>query len=667
MSDTAAKLDILIDIKARLDELLKSQDAFRQAKSEAQSFGATLKAGLGIDLARRGLDLLKGAVVDSVREALRLAGTLKDVSQNLQIATEPLQVLTQLVKSNGGEMETLTQAIVHYRGVMASAREGNTEASATFRNLGLDLAALSRLPVERQLEQVARAITRADSTGSAFDNTVKLLGTRNAPKLTQSLRELAEQGYDKVAQSAKDAGQVMEEETIARLDRAQKIIAEFKRRGVIGVGSVLGFLADRLGIEIPKEKKGDDGSFAEAALEREKKRRDDVAETNAYIQSLQTEQQLAASDATLVESKRREKQVTLLREELIARQSLLALLEKNPDPKLDPIAAEAQLYALGQEIRAIENRVIELNGISVSGGRAPGGGAFGLQRRASAIDRIRDQAGDVNSQARNPNFLSAGEGVQAGVMQWATQLGSVGQQVASSLQSTIGTAVSSISDGIYGWISGTSKFGDAMLQLGDTVLKQVLQTLVQIGVQQVLNGQAATAIAIGWKALTTTLRAADTAETVAAESAKTPILATNAALASASSYGIAAVVGIAALALLIGAFIGGIAGRERGGPVEAGTPYVVGEKRPEVFVPNQSGTIVPSVDAYRVMQSRAAGGGAAALGAASAGGEPMGGKQRLLVVYTDHSATVEGLRRRPEFETMIVDINRRNLGEIGGA
>lgn len=34
--------------------------------------------------------------------------------------------------------------------------------------------------------------------------------------------------------------------------------------------------------------------------------------------------------------------------------------------------------------------------------------------------------------------------------------------------------------------------------------------------------------------------------------------------------------------------------RERGGPVVKGMPYIVGEKRPEVFVPDQSGTILPS-------------------------------------------------------------------------
>ena len=35
--------------------------------------------------------------------------------------------------------------------------------------------------------------------------------------------------------------------------------------------------------------------------------------------------------------------------------------------------------------------------------------------------------------------------------------------------------------------------------------------------------------------------------------------------------------------------------REMGGPVTAGRPYIVGEKRPELFVPNVSGTIIPKV------------------------------------------------------------------------
>lgn len=45
--------------------------------------------------------------------------------------------------------------------------------------------------------------------------------------------------------------------------------------------------------------------------------------------------------------------------------------------------------------------------------------------------------------------------------------------------------------------------------------------------------------------------------------------------------------------------------RAEGGPVKAGTPYIVGEHRPEVFVPDVSGKIVPSLSQYAAMSTSA--------------------------------------------------------------
>lgn len=60
----------------------------------------------------------------------------------------------------------------------------------------------------------------------------------------------------------------------------------------------------------------------------------------------------------------------------------------------------------------------------------------------------------------------------------------------------------------------------------------------------------------------------------------------------------------------IGNILSGILGkRALGGPVMAGRPYIVGERRPEVFVPQTGGTIIPSVNA---VMSRAQKGGARA-------------------------------------------------------
>lgn len=47
----------------------------------------------------------------------------------------------------------------------------------------------------------------------------------------------------------------------------------------------------------------------------------------------------------------------------------------------------------------------------------------------------------------------------------------------------------------------------------------------------------------------------------------------------------------------IGSFLGSLFGgaRANGGPVSAGRAYVVDERRPELFVPGQSGRIIPSI------------------------------------------------------------------------
>jgi len=47
-------------------------------------------------------------------------------------------------------------------------------------------------------------------------------------------------------------------------------------------------------------------------------------------------------------------------------------------------------------------------------------------------------------------------------------------------------------------------------------------------------------------------------------------------------------------ASLVDAFTGAISGKAMGGPVSSGTPYLVGEKGPELFVPGASGNIVPN-------------------------------------------------------------------------
>lgn len=72
----------------------------------------------------------------------------------------------------------------------------------------------------------------------------------------------------------------------------------------------------------------------------------------------------------------------------------------------------------------------------------------------------------------------------------------------------------------------------------------------------------------------------------------------NAALATVKNKTVTLTVTQRFFGTTVGGIPAGIAApREHGGDVTKGHPYVVGEKRPEVFVPNQSGTILPRVPA----------------------------------------------------------------------
>eukprot|EP00913_Durusdinium_trenchii_P021275 g19988.t1 len=51
----------------------------------------------------------------------------------------------------------------------------------------------------------------------------------------------------------------------------------------------------------------------------------------------------------------------------------------------------------------------------------------------------------------------------------------------------------------------------------------------------------------------------------------------------------------------------GVGKRENGGPVTAGKPYIVGERRPELFVPSTSGTIVPRLPTAPTLKATGAG------------------------------------------------------------
>jgi hypothetical protein len=90
------------------------------------------------------------------------------------------------------------------------------------------------------------------------------------------------------------------------------------------------------------------------------------------------------------------------------------------------------------------------------------------------------------------------------------------------------------------------------------IMGSIIKSIADMAAQWIISHIIMRGVSLAFQAFLTLLGIKSTAQTVAQESAKTPLFATNAALASVSSYG-GALVAIGLLGALIAAFAGGFA------------------------------------------------------------------------------------------------------------
>lgn len=143
------------------------------------------------------------------------------------------------------------------------------------------------------------------------------------------------------------------------------------------------------------------------------------------------------------------------------------------------------------------------------------------------------------------------------------------RSVAQTFQSVMQAAVSVISNGITNLIMGTKTWGQALRDIGMGIMNELIRSIVQMGVQWLVTHVFMKGITMAFSAFMDMLRGKETAKVIASETAKTPTLATNAALASVSSWG-GALAAIVALAALVAVFAGGFA---EGGYTGSGGKY----------------------------------------------------------------------------------------------
>lgn len=251
----------------------------------------------------------------------------------------------------------------------------------------------------------------------------------------------------------------------------------------------------------------------------------------------------------------------------------------------------------------------------------------------------RDQASQRQAAARKFLGQFGGQlGLQAGTM--FEQLGAAASNAAAIVTTTLGTAFRSISSQITELIMGTVTWGQALANIGRSILTQLVSSMVNFFV------------ALGARALLAALFG--TMITKAAAAAAASAWAGPAILASIASYGAASGIGtasamtatLAGAPLLATAAIGA-GGFAEGGLVGGGERLIrVNERGPE-FVVNASATA-----AHRPLLESLNRGGSAAVTSPTES-SPM----RIVIV--DNRRDAEELARDPRWRSALIDLASR--------
>jgi hypothetical protein len=294
---------------------------------------------------------------------------------------------------------------------------------------------------------------------------------------------------------------------------------------------------------------------------------------------------------------------------------LMPLLEKQKDliyqeyaaarSKLDTNLSETQRLAVMKDLVKLQG---ELNNLETQQQKIMNSSSFASQFKIM-LAQMRDAWGT-----------------------WATQ-------IASSLHKAFDGAVSTISSNLTAVIMQTKTWGQALNNIGTSILTSIVEAIIKMGVQwvatQLMMLVSGTAMASSGVAASAPIAAAQAA-----------LWATPATLATISSYGAAADEAPGLIAIAEAATAMESMFRERGGPVTSGRPYIVGEKRPELFVPDSNGTILPTVPST------------VASGATGAASSPVN--------LHFHGGEAEAMKaiRSTEGQNYIVNLNRRNVRRI---
>jgi len=548
----------------------------------------------GLVGAAAGAFALEQSIV-GIRKAIGEVDDLGDLSERVGLSTDAIQALRHTLGQAGGDAELADKAFDKFSDSVAEAALGSGYLMKVFNANGVALRDSSGTLRDNSalLVDFARLVTNAATPQERLKLATDAFGRQAGPKMVGTLKEIAEQGLPALIEKAKEAGVVLDQGLIDKageLDKAFRKLEErtataYKRMSVDWGGPAL--LETFKGLEVAVKMFA--LSFDLLASGRVREALGLISRFEAAKQRLTVGggNEFSADDAAKFYDAVGIKPPT--RVEVTGKKTRLPSAAGDDAATRDAFQREIDQTQKRIAVTNVETETIDLN-------------TFARERARKTVE-LETAAKAANKQAGlDATKVTAEQRLQIDALAEAYARSKVAAEEAHSplrtfareardtdkaLQDAALGGLRSFEDALVGIVTGTASAADAFTAMANAIIAD----LARIAIRQAITGPIAAALGGGGGGFN------------------------------------------------LGSLFGGT--RAAGGPVEAGKAYVVGEKRPELFVPNRSGMILPRVGSAAGSRGQTF----APVYQINAAGADSGTVARIQSVLAQHARAIAGQNR----------------------
>ena len=505
-----------------------------------------------------------------VKSSLNATDSLKKTADKIGTTTEALSALRYAAERTGVQTNTLDMAMQRFTRRTAEAAKGTGEAKGAIKELGLDANKLQRLSLDQQMVSLAGAFGNVTNDADRLRIAFKLFDSEGAA-LVNTLA-LGEAGLEEMFGRAKTLGLVMSNQASVGVEKANdsfndmlSIVKGLKDQFSAALAPAIDEIVTKFTNFIIRTADAEGGienlarSMAVSFLESVKVT---LGALDKFAEGLDTVINKANDFFTGFETRSIQNQMKGIAKEMAELGDQIGHLEDGGIPSIWEYITDGGLKAQRADIQRLGAQYVDLYSQlqKASEGNSDFasslGGIIDLDATNTFFDDLLATVktlGEIAPTALTPLVKTTSD-LQLGFKSWSDELPTMQENI----QNLTKQGLNGMTDALTAGVTGAANFADAMKSMAKSVIDSLIKMLIQKYIVDAAFGAITGFIGN-----------------------------TQAGINSSAGYG---------------SSLGGadpfntsnFAPRAIGGSVQNGSPYMVGERGPEMFVPNSQGSIVPN-------------------------------------------------------------------------